>query len=282
MSTDASLDGSQSNDLRDKFTAQVNDLRWDDFTTHADFISDVGEQLLVEPLSVWSRKLQVILLLLATVTILLSWGVIEVHDANVEAVQVALLQPKYAPRLAACITLYVLLMYIHSCYHDFALNQAQRARAAAKGFARLGHIALRQSQLQVTRAMLRKESLADELEHNRTFRELCALEAEFWSGTMPSYKQARLEELRQRHHPTERAKVASRHDEQSHAIDEEESRLDATGQDLVALFKTHRTHLLIRTWVEVVGPTGLALLASVIGWLSPALVTSVSSASLLW
>ena len=237
---------------------------------HAELVSEVGEQMFVDPISGWSRKLQTVLLSASLFTILLAWDIVEVTTANSSGAAFKWLQPSHAPRIAACISAYVLVLYLVSCYHDFALNDARLAKFIARAFMRLGGVHLRLAAIHVSSAELRDREIKAERkaiqEQRQALEEYRAAESEFLADTMPSYKQERFDELKRILGITRVAQESDRIREQIDALQAEEASLEAAAADLDALFKRYRQHLWLRVWLEVGGVAALTVLAFAIGF----------------
>jgi hypothetical protein len=237
-------------------------------TGNAELISEAGEQMFADPLSAWSRKLQVLLLLFSAITLLLAWRIIEVSELNAASAKVKVLQPKYFPCVAASVTLYVLLVYVVSCYHDYALNDAKLGRFIAKAAFRLGGVKLSLIETTMTATRLWKQAIAAEAETLQRERSALAeyrkLQEESLSGTMPSYKDERFEELKR---TLGGAADSDSGNAELDAVRREAALLEAVSSDLEALFSRYRSHKRIRLWLEVAAPSVLAAAASVAGFL---------------
>ena len=101
----------------------------DDFEPAFDRLDEVKPaalKLLADPLSDLTRRRQGLLLIVASVTLLLSYAVVEPGSADVLGVNLKLERPDVLPALCGLVTAYFLVLYLLGVYADWSVRRVKR------------------------------------------------------------------------------------------------------------------------------------------------------------
>ena len=82
-------------------------------------------ELLADPLSDLTRRRQGLLLIVASVTLLLSYAVVEPGSADVLGVNLKLERPDVLPALCGLVTAYFLVLYLLGVYADWSVRRVK-------------------------------------------------------------------------------------------------------------------------------------------------------------
>ena len=100
----------------------------DDFEPAFDRLDEAGPtalKLLADPLSDLTRRRQGILLIVASVTLLLSYAVVAPGSAEVLGVNLKLERPEVLPALCGLVTAYFLVLYLLGVYADWSVRRVK-------------------------------------------------------------------------------------------------------------------------------------------------------------
>lgn len=218
--------------------------------------SETGDRMFADPMSAWSRKLQVFALGFSSITLLLASGLV----STVEATEIgfkASLPPELAAMSTALVTLGGLVFYVVSCHQDWTLHSI-RSDAAIKEIAELS-LTYSLEAFETTRKVQAKREAnakADEEQARKDSEdsaEITRLEAERARGFFPSWKTVKLATIYARLQKSLITESAAAEVE-LRALSRRAEALAAASSTLSELLEQYRSHLRLRTLVEVLAP----------------------------
>jgi hypothetical protein len=219
--------------------------------------SDAGDRMFADPMSAWSRKLQVFVLGFSSVTLLLASGLVSTVEVTNGAVKATGLTPEFAALSAALVTLGGLVFYSISCYQDWALHSirsdASVKRTAERSLAYSLEALDATQKADAKHAAAVKADLAQTRKDGEDLAKLSLLEAERSQGAFPSWKAVQLAEINARLQESLPSQSLAAEAE-TRVLRRRAQALDAASSSLSELLTRYRSHLRLRVLAEVLAP----------------------------
>lgn len=219
--------------------------------------SEAGDRMFADPMSAWSRKLQVFALGFSSVTLLLASGLISTVEMTNGMFKATGLPPEIAAQSAALVTLGGLAFYAISCYQDWTLHSI-RSDGSLKEIAE-SSLTYNLEAFQTTlKAQAKHEAdvkadVEQVSKEGEDIAEISRLEAERSRGFFPSWKAVKLAAIYARLQVSLTPKSPATEAE-LRALRRRAEALAVAASALSELLKRYGFHLRLRVLVEVLAP----------------------------
>lgn len=221
----------------------------------------------MDPLSAWSRKLQVFVLGYASVTVLLSSGLVATIDVNSPGGEASGLPAAVAARLAALVTLGGLLFYWVSCYQDWTLHKLPSEYSIKKILSSASVYAMEAfdtstaaSEAHLQEVKRSQDNARLDSEDNRRLASLLQKSA---NCTITMWEEKEIEERAKRMLASE--DLTTSQAKETDVLRRRSKALREAAQSLAALLEQYQTHQGLRVRFEIIAPSLFAFLAA---WLA--------------